>query len=333
MMIGGTAVIVVIGTFFAKSAYDKNPSLLGFASGIQPAATLQNPEAKDINTDTDGDGLKDWEEKLWKTDPTKSDTDMDGTPDGKEIQEGRDPTVPNTQPPGETPSDVMQKQTIVKRIIENSGDTSLNATDKFAREFFSQYLDSTGGAGDGSLSDADKQKMVASLSAEEGASPLTYKHYSAADIQMNTDGSQTAIRAYGNALGKIISEHSISQYDNELATLQTALQSQNKDLLKNLDPIIANLQAITTLSLKTPVPPTAQDLQVNFLNALQELSQSIANMKPVFDDPLTSLKALSLYSEAQANLAGSVSALISYFKANGIVWTKDEYGFAFRVVQ
>ena len=38
-----------------------------------------------LDVDTDGDGLKDWEELLWKTDSNKIDTDGDGTNDNEEI--------------------------------------------------------------------------------------------------------------------------------------------------------------------------------------------------------------------------------------------------------
>ena len=43
--------------------------------------------------DTDGDGLKDWEEALWKTGVNNVDTDGDGTSDGDEVTVGRDPTI------------------------------------------------------------------------------------------------------------------------------------------------------------------------------------------------------------------------------------------------
>jgi hypothetical protein len=59
-----------------------------------------SPEANSIDTsaanvirdregdvDTDLDGLKDWEEALWGTDPKNPDTDGDGTADGRESEE------------------------------------------------------------------------------------------------------------------------------------------------------------------------------------------------------------------------------------------------------
>ena len=55
-------------------------------------------EAKKANyaigdIDTDNDGLKDWEERLWKTSINNPDTDGDGTNDGAEVVLERSPLV------------------------------------------------------------------------------------------------------------------------------------------------------------------------------------------------------------------------------------------------
>lgn len=43
--------------------------------------------------DTDGDGLRDWEEELWGTQKNNPDTDGDGVNDGEEVVRGTDPRV------------------------------------------------------------------------------------------------------------------------------------------------------------------------------------------------------------------------------------------------
>lgn len=47
----------------------------------------------DTNADCDNDGLKNWQEKLYHTDPNNPDTDGDGYLDGEEVASGYDPTV------------------------------------------------------------------------------------------------------------------------------------------------------------------------------------------------------------------------------------------------
>lgn len=47
---------------------------------------------EDVSDDMDRDGLNDWEEKIYRTDPNNPDTDGDGYLDGEEVVSGYDPT-------------------------------------------------------------------------------------------------------------------------------------------------------------------------------------------------------------------------------------------------
>lgn len=58
---------------------------------------------KRFQPDSDGDGLKDWEEELWQTDKNNADTDGDGVPDGEEVKNRRNPKK-------EGPEDILESQ-------------------------------------------------------------------------------------------------------------------------------------------------------------------------------------------------------------------------------
>lgn len=51
------------------------------------------PIASEPDADPDGDGLKNWQEETYKTDPRNPDTDGDGYLDGEEVASGYDPTI------------------------------------------------------------------------------------------------------------------------------------------------------------------------------------------------------------------------------------------------
>jgi len=74
--------IIFIGAFSKKDAF----SSLSLWGGSE---TIIESSVKD----SDNDGLKDWEENLYKTDPLNSDTDADGYLDGEEINSGHNPLV------------------------------------------------------------------------------------------------------------------------------------------------------------------------------------------------------------------------------------------------
>ena len=86
-----------------------------------------NPNDK--NKDSDNDGLMDWQEIIWKTDPCKPDSDSDGYFDGEEVASGYNPiqSAPNDELPGQDqntpralPNNITQAlaQELSKQIID-----------------------------------------------------------------------------------------------------------------------------------------------------------------------------------------------------------------------
>ena len=71
----------------------------GGTTGNSMYTVVVGPATGSGATDTDGDGLSDYDEiNLYGTDPTLSDTDGDGTDDGTEVAQGTDPLDPLSYP-------------------------------------------------------------------------------------------------------------------------------------------------------------------------------------------------------------------------------------------
>ncbi len=79
---------------------------------------------QDLNRDSDHDGLKDWEEKIYGTAPNNPDTDGDGTTDGEEIKDGRNPLKAGPDDNLSTPlppaDDGNQTQSIANELLNHS---------------------------------------------------------------------------------------------------------------------------------------------------------------------------------------------------------------------
>ena len=103
------------------------------------------------SSDSDGDGLLDWEESLWGTDPLKYDTDGDGTSDKDEINQNRDPLVPG---PNDENIDLQDK--LLSKIQERNLDED-GLTNKVANSFASTYFNSRSG---GELTTDQKNNLV-----------------------------------------------------------------------------------------------------------------------------------------------------------------------------
>ena len=77
--------IVVIGVIFVlteRSSLQTEDEMSDFRYSLEST-----------EPDRDGDGLPDWEEGVWGTNPNNPDTDGDGTYDGEEVRNNRHPRV------------------------------------------------------------------------------------------------------------------------------------------------------------------------------------------------------------------------------------------------
>ena len=92
-------------------------------------AKLNSPKTKEkiiqnLNKDSDSDGLKDWEEKIYGTGLENADTDGDGTPDGAEIKTSRNPLRPGPDDalsiPLPPPEDGNKTQALANELIGRS---------------------------------------------------------------------------------------------------------------------------------------------------------------------------------------------------------------------
>lgn len=81
----GLSSYAIVSKFHTQQNTAQNQKLAPFF-----AADKEHPLSI-AEKDTDGDGIKDWEEIIIGTDPNNPDTDHDGTPDGQEINEKRIP--------------------------------------------------------------------------------------------------------------------------------------------------------------------------------------------------------------------------------------------------
>jgi hypothetical protein len=120
------AIILAIGLILFINAYSKKEafSQINLWGGKETTITSDNK-------DTDNDGLKDWEENLYKTDPLNPDTDADGYLDGEEINSGHNPLLKS---PGDSqvfhPLPLGDKYNLTQKVL----------TDEFIDSTINSYM-------------------------------------------------------------------------------------------------------------------------------------------------------------------------------------------------
>lgn len=118
------AVFLAIGLILFVGTYSKK--------GVFSRTALIESQDKD----SDNDGLKDWEEELYKTDPYNSDTDFDGYLDAEEINSGHNPLV---KAPGDEaflyPLPLGEKYNITQKLVQDPSSSLMGSYLNYKLEY------------------------------------------------------------------------------------------------------------------------------------------------------------------------------------------------------
>lgn len=232
-----------------------------------------------VTKDTDGDGVLDWEEALWGTDPTKTDTDGDGITDKEEIEglkaeAGVDPDS----------------------IIFSANAENLTETDKFARELFTTAAAlSQGGALDEETIDA-----IGNSLAENFYTSKQRKIFTITDIKTIDNESKETTLEYGKQLGTIQEKYPLGKAEDVAFTLLNSITPEGETdvaALNKLDPTINQLNNIVRELAITDTPRYIAPMHLLIINEFQHLSENISDMKKIEDDPVVALGAINTYEE------------------------------------
>lgn len=233
----------------------------------------------EASKDSDGDGLKDWEEALWRTDANNPDTDGDSTTDGAEIAAGRDPLkkgpkdkLPQPADDSSTALDEVNKDNLTYNLVKNLLSSGvLNSIDQ-----------------NGELTSSDFIKNFAlpkGLDVEtvlESAAKITAK-----DIGVSRENSPEAVRRYFNSIYEIYARRIIPfRKRGDLAILADVLQSEDYSKLKDLDPIIEALGQMAKEIKSIPAPADYRSFAVQEVNYILKTKRAVEIFRGAEADPL-----------------------------------------------
>lgn len=309
---GGTLlviVLIIIGFFAFVPLATKEKRIAG-------APKTKEEALERIQRDTDNDGLKDWEEKIYGTNPEKADTDKDGTPDGEEIKASRNPlrAGPDDQlsvalPP---PEDKNKTQALANEFIGRSL-TQVIAESIVGGEQLSDFSDLSENPG--------LQSYVEKLGQERLLNKVIPPETS--EFAVSNDNSPQAVKNYFNAIVQIHLKY-FSVIDSDVSILYLAATSNNPKAFRRLDANIRAIEKAIGESRKTPVPPVWLGFAKDYVWYLSKTLAAVKILRNSESDPVSSLLILqdriqliddfrALYADAKTKLDSS-----------GITFSKDD---------
>ncbi len=245
-----------------------------------------------VNKDTDEDGVLDWEEKLWGTDPAKKDTDNDGILDSTEIEKLK---------LAKTKESDKNKNT--KNTEENT-----TATDKFSQELFSTIATLSQ---DGQIDQTTADKLSSSL-AEQIKNSGQRKVFTIADIKIIKSDVVGDTKSYQTALGALFRKHVIyTSVSDVLAESMKKNGDIDVKVLNKLDPVIKDFQGIVEGMHTMSVPESLSILHLQTMNSFQKVMENIKNMKLVDVDTVLAIGAISQYEQNDEELRVTIEKLIT----------------------
>lgn len=317
---GYTAVSVFIALSFVVgiSLLQKNGALPAKNANVSANKFSVNVPA-DIQKDTDNDGLKDWEEALWGTDPNNPDSDGDETPDGEEIKNERNPLVVG-------PEDLLSVTGKIQ-YDENGAPIYLSKTDMFGKDVFANII----ALKQAGKLDAGSIESMAETLAQSVLQDPSNTLYGPADIIVTENTSEESLKAYGNAVGAVLLRYTSIPQEGELSIVEKALSAEDAEILKRLDPIIEIYDSVITEMLAIRVPPTMFEVHLTLVNSLAAISQSIRGMQQLISDPISGMASVGLYNYSTDLLTKALTDIRSLLAAKRISFGPLEPGRVFRI--
>lgn len=239
-----------------------------------------------VNKDTDGDGIPDWQENLFGTDPTKKET-TPGIPDEVAVEK-------------------LKAQTGTTGQASIEGQENLTQTDKFSRELFSTMasLDQTGAVDQDTI-----EKLSDSLNNQiQNSTPR--KIYVSSDLKITQDNSPQAIKKYNDTLDSIYTKYPIKGDALDILGRFTGDgDNVNVSVLAELDPIVSQINKIETAMAKMDVPQSLSSLHLNVLNGIERVVENLSDIRLYDTDPVVSLSGITQYQKNSDALEAAANSL------------------------
>ncbi len=284
--IAGAGVFLVALFLIKNTSLFKNEEVYGQADSQNGLTYSKITIGELVEKDTDEDGIPDWEEGLYGTDPTKKETTQ-GVPDSTAIA--------NLKASGENSS-----------TGKNLGPENLTKTDQFSRDLFATVAATTQ---NGSLDQTTADQITSSL-ADKVQNSKPRKVYLLADIEITNDNSAQAVKKYNDALDNILIKYPVK--GSALEILQRFVVDENNvdtTVLPELDPIIGQTNKIISALVKTNVPQYLAQQHLDFLNAMERVNENLSDIRLYDSDSIVALGGISQYDQNATDLASANNVL------------------------
>lgn len=283
-----------------------------------------SPESALLNAiatrDSDGDGLPDWQEALYGTDPHTIDTQKLGMSDAEAVAKGL--IVPKAVADIPTASDSGTASS-----DEPFADGTL--TSLFAQNLMAAYVSAKEAKGGADLTE-DEMFAVANEAVTQTSKTLTpapaFKNLS--DLKIGEAGP-VSMRAYVASVDAIFEKNKSTGGKSDLTYLQEVVSGTDQKAVGHLSSLASTYRAVAAGIALVAVPQEAAAAHLKLVNSTMRLGQIISDFARVNTDPLAAILGLQQYPQAALLFAQSLSELGAIVASEQISIQSGQPGAAF----
>lgn len=294
-------VLIFVVLCVASTIFFSKVGIRGGLTDLQNVDLIvaRNTDAIQKSGDGDMDGLSDWQEELWKSDPRNPDTDGDGTNDGEEIAADRDPTIPGPNDILINPSDYFQSE------VDFTNFASGTVSDKLSIDLFSKYL---GLKQKGAITQEQQTQLVDEVARKVAQEATLESRYALSDFVI-VASSKESVRTYGNEFARV-SMANLERMDSYKTLSEVRYLAQMATAYKEFAAEMSGIE----------VPTVAQDVHVQIVNRLHNAGIMFDVIAKSDEDPVSAMVVVGQYQAQQQGEAALYTSLAQYFKNNGIIF-------------
>jgi hypothetical protein len=154
--------------------------------------------------------------------------------------------------------------------------------------------------------------------------------YTSSDLTIVSNTNQSA-RAWGNAVVQAFNAHPKASKDTALYAIAYASDYNDPKALEQLSVVQREYAALATDLATIPVPSPYAPLYLILVNDLAKMATAAEEMHMVLEDPLRGLAGLQVFQTSSDEASRVLTTLAEQLSKGGILFTKDEPGYAWNV--
>ncbi len=301
--------VLLIGTAYVSSG----PSFL--TANRVGAESTHDLLVSYASKDSDSDGLPDWQEALYGTDPQNAHSVNASLTDGEAVSQGL--VAPKFKNATTTPVDAS--------IIPGPTAGPQTLTDQFGKELFGQYLKARGS---GEPSSSDVATFVEQGVAQLKKNQATQNAFNQGQVRVSGTGPD-ALLAYAAAAEKIITRIDAGKSKDELGYFSDAVYKNDTASLTAVQKYAKDYATAGKALMDIPVPKELATSHLKLANSLMQVSESLSDMSALKTDPLRAMLGMATYKDTTAEGRSALTNIGQVFRAENAVPSEGTTGSVF----